>query len=271
MIEPNDGETDYFAINALSNSALSCLKRSPEAFRDQYLLGLKQPESDAFKIGSAVHCLVLEPWKFSERYAMAPKVDRRTKQGKADWEAFQESVQGRELLTDDENTQVVNLARAFGKHAGLTVLLGNENKIIEQPITFELFGHDFKAKPDCVIPSLKTIIDVKTCKDSNPNRWKWSAVDYGYHRQAAIYQHACKVQYKEDFRFLFACVTKSYPFEVALIELESRSVCDGMDEVESLVAEYDRRLENKDWLPNHSKGVVSLRLPKTEFFAYEED
>ena len=264
-------ETDYFAIKALSNSALTCLKQSPEVFRDRYILGKPQPESDAFRIGSAVHCLVLEPWKFSERYAMAPRVDRRTKQGKADWESFQETLQGRELLTDDENTLAISLARAFNKHAGLTTLLATEGKVIEEPIQFELFGHDFKAKPDCVIPSLKTIIDVKTCKDANPAKWKWSAVDYGYHRQAAIYQKACEFKYNQQFRFLFACVTKTYPFEVALIEIDERSVGDGSNEVSVLVEEYERRLENQDWLPNHSKGIVSLQLPRVEHFRYEED
>jgi hypothetical protein len=133
-------ETDYFAIKALSNSALTCLKQSPEVFRDRYILGKPQAESDAFRLGSAVHCLVLEPWKFSERYAMAPRVDRRTKRGKADWESFQETLQGRELLTDDENTLAISLARAFNKHAGLATLLATEGRVIEEPIQFELFG-----------------------------------------------------------------------------------------------------------------------------------
>jgi len=70
---------------------------------------------------------------------------------------------------------------------------------------------------------------------------------------------------------LFACVTKTYPFEVALIELDERSVGDGTNEVSVLVEEYERRLENQDWLPNHSKGVVSLRLPRSEYFGYEEE
>ena len=262
--------SNYHAIKALSNSALSCLKQSPEVFRDRYILGKPQAESDAFRVGSAVHCMVLEPHLFSDRFAMAPRVDKRTKQGKADWEAFQTSVDGRELLTEDEHAEIVSTARAFGKHAGLTTLLGSAGRIIEEAIRFDLFGERFKAKPDCVIPSAKVIIDIKTTVSVKPRKFAWSAIGYGYHRQAAIYMHACELIYQEPFRFLFACVEKKYPFEVAVFELDGRSVSYGMDQVEKLVDEYLQRVEQNDWLPKHSSGIVPLHLPKVREEDYEE-
>ena len=262
--------SDYFKIKALSNSALTCLKQSPEVFRDRYILGKPQAESDAFRIGSAVHCMVLEPHLFSERYAAAPRVDKRTKQGKADWEIFQSAVGGRELLTENENAEIIATAQAFGKHADLIDMLSSE-KIIEQPIYFELFGQQFKAKPDCVILSRSTIIDIKTTASVKPRKFAWSAMDYGYHRQAAIYMHACELKYQKPFRFLFACVEKKYPFEVSVSELDGEDVAAGWDQVEKLVDEYQRRKEQNDWLPNHSKGIVSLQLPRVEHYRYEDD
>lgn len=261
--------SDYFKIKALSNSALTCLKQSPEVFRDRYILGKPQAESDAFRIGSAVHCMVLEPHLFSERYAAAPRVDKRTKQGKADWEIFQSAVGGRELLTEDENAEIIATAQAFGKHAELVDMLSSE-KIIEQPIYFELFGQQFKAKPDCVILSRSTIIDIKTTASVKPRKFAWSAIDYGYHRQAAIYMHACELKYQKPFRFLFACVEKKYPYEVSVSELDGEDVADGWDQVEKLVEEYQRRKEKNYWLPKHSSGIVPLRLPKVKEEDYEE-
>jgi hypothetical protein len=263
--------SDYFAIKALSASALQLLKESPEAFRDRYLLGIKEPESDAFRIGSAVHCLVLEPSCFADRYATSPKFDRRTKIGKEEFAKFQESAQGKIVLDSDEAAEVLQLAQAFNKHAGLVTLLASPGKVIEEPILFELFGEQFKTKPDCVIPSCKCIIDVKTCKNANPDRWKWSALDYGYHRQAAIYIEACQVKYGQRFRFLFACVSKTYPFEVSVIELDNSTIADGLDDTQRLVESYKRRMQNNDWLPNHSKGIVPLRLPRVLVPGYEEE
>lgn len=264
-------ETDYYKIKALSNSALTCLKQSPEVFRDRYILGMPQAESDAFRIGSALHCMVLEPHLFSERYTIAPEVNKRTNQGKADWEAFLESHGDKWLTQNELDSTLIPTAQAFGKHAGLTTLLGSAGRVIEEPIYFELFGEKFKAKPDCVIPSAKVIIDIKTTVSVKPRKFAWSAIDYGYHRQAAIYMHACEEKYQEPFRFLFACVEKKYPYEVAVFELDGRSISDGVDQVEKLVEEYQRRLQQNDWLPNHSKGVVSLQLPRVEHFRYEDD
>lgn len=261
---------DYFKIKALSNSGLTCLKQSPEVFRDRYILGKSQAESDAFRIGSAVHCMVLEPHLFSERYTVAPDVNKRTNQGKADWEVFIESHGDRWVTQNELDSTVIPTAQAFGKHAQLVDMLSSE-KIIEQPIYFELFGEKFKAKPDCVILSRSTIIDIKTTASVKPRKFAWSAIDYGYHRQAAIYMHACELKYQKPFRFLFACVEKKYPYEVAVFELDGQAISDGWNQVEKLVEEYQRRKEQNDWLPNHSKGIVSLQLPRVEHYRYEDD
>lgn len=262
-------ETDYHKIKALSNSALTCLKQSPEVFRDRYILGMPQAESDAFRIGSAVHCMVLEPHLFSERYAIAPEVNKRTNQGKADWEAFIESHGDKWVTQNELDSTVIPTAQAFGKHADLIDMLSSE-KIIEQPIYFELFGEQFKAKPDCVILSRSTIIDIKTTASVKPRKFAWSAMDYGYHRQAAIYMHACELKYQKPFRFFFACVEKKYPYEVSVSELDGEDVAAGWDQVEKLVEEYQRRKEKNYWLPKHSSGIVPLRLPKVKEEDYEE-
>lgn len=262
-------ETDYYKIKALSNSALTCLKQSPEVFRDRYILGKPQAESDAFRIGSAVHCMVLEPHLFSERYFVCPKIDKRTTKGRADLLACQLAAEGRELLAEDEHAEIVATAQAFGKHADLIDMLSSE-KIIEQPIYFELFGEQFKAKPDCVILSRSTIIDIKTTASVKPRKFAWSAMDYGYHRQAAIYMHACELKYQKPFRFFFACVEKKYPYEVSVSELDGEDVAAGWDQVEKLVEEYQRRKEKNYWLPKHSSGIVPLRLPKVREEDYEE-
>ncbi len=43
-------------------------------------------------MGTALHCLLLEPGEFDKRFIVSPKFDRRTKQGKADEEAFLRDV-----------------------------------------------------------------------------------------------------------------------------------------------------------------------------------
>ena len=63
----------------LSVSALKAFNRSPNHYI-QYLTGPRKA-SKAMAFGSALHCAVLEPDEFDSRYALAPKLEKRTPAG----------------------------------------------------------------------------------------------------------------------------------------------------------------------------------------------
>ena len=65
--------SDYYKIDAVSNSMLSLLKRSPWTFYKTYVTQdpaekMESEETDAMRLGSAVHMLALEPEKFGAEY-----------------------------------------------------------------------------------------------------------------------------------------------------------------------------------------------------------
>jgi hypothetical protein len=140
---------------------------------------------------------------------------------------------------------------------------------------FDLFGHRFKAKPDCIVDSMKLIVDIKTTDDASPHKWQWSAVDYGYHRQAYIYQQAVQLETNEWYRFIFAVVekpkpsTRGIPPTVALYELDSDTVRMGLEDSAGLVLQYESRLETNNWQQPYSSGIVPLRLPKRRVYSEE--
>jgi exodeoxyribonuclease VIII len=148
-------------------------------------------------------------------------------------------------------------------------------KRVEVPFEFDLFGHRFKAKPDAIIDSMKLIVDIKTTDDASPHRWQWSAVDYGYHRQAYIYQQAVQLETNEWYRFVFAVVekpkpsTRGIPPTVALYELDIETVMMGREDVLTLATDYETRLETNNWQQPYSSGIVPLRLPKRRVYSEE--
>jgi hypothetical protein len=163
--------------------------------------------------------------------------------------------------------------QALNNHADFAAIMAQPRRV-EVPFEFDLFGHPFKAKPDAIIDSMRLIIDIKTTDDASPHRWQWSAVDYGYHRQAYIYQQAVQLEANEWYRFVFAVVekpkpsTRGIPPTVALYELDSDARRMGVEDTFALVREYERRLEGNDWQQPYSSGIVPLRLPKRR--VYEE-
>ena len=274
---------DYYANRALSHSKLSCLAQNPMEFRMRYVDDpptLPPKESEAFAFGHAVHCLALEPEKFDERFAIAPKCDKRTKQGKADWERFLIASEGKQPLDEQDHADAIACVQALNNHAEFATIMQQPRRV-EVPFEFDLFGHKFKAKPDCIIDSMKLIIDIKTTDDASPHKWQWSAVDYGYHRQAWIYRgaielsHANKEPVTESYRFIFAVVekpkpsTRGIPPTVALYELDRDTMRMGCEDTFALVREYEHRMETNNWQQPYSSGIVPLRLPKRRVYSEE--
>ncbi len=275
--------TDYYANKALSHSRLSCLAQSPMEFKMRYVDDpptLPPKESDAFAFGHAVHCLALEPEKFDERFAVAPKVDRRTTAGKVAWAEYLADCEGKTVLDEQDHADAIACVQALNNHPEFATIMAQPRRV-EVEHQFDLFGHRFKAKPDCIVDSMKLIVDIKTTDDASPHRWQWSAVDYGYHRQAWIYRgaielsHANKEPVTESYRFIFAVVekpkpsTRGIPPTVALYELDSDTMRMGCEDTLALVNDYETRLETNNWQQPYSSGIVPLRLPKRRVYEGE--
>ena len=241
---------------------------------------LPPKDSAAFAMGHAVHCLALEPERFEERFVSFPKVDRRTKDGKEFAARFEAENKGKIILDPQEFQDAVACVQALYNHADFATIMAQPRRV-EVAHHFDLFGHRFKARLDCVIDSMKLIVDIKTTDDASPDRWQWSAVDYGYHRQAFIYRaaielsHANKKPVKESYRFIFAVVekpkpsTRGIPPTVALYELDKETMEMAAQDTWRLVQDYETRLATNDWQRFYSSGIRPLRLPKRKVYEGE--
>jgi hypothetical protein len=266
--------SDYYKIKALSHSMLSCLAQNPMECRMRYVDDpptLPRKDSAAFAMGHAVHCLALEREKFEERFAVAPKVDRRTTAGKVAWAEYLAGCEGKTVLDEQDYADAVACVQALKNHPEFATIMAQPRRV-EVPFEFDLFGHRFKAKPDAIIDSMHLILDIKTTDDASPHRWQWSAVDYGYHRQAWIYQQALVESADECYRFIFAVVekpkpsTRGIPPTVALYELDDATIEMGCDDTQRLVQDYEERTANGWWQQYYSNGIVPLRLPRRRVY-----
>lgn len=66
----------------------------------------------ALDMGTALHCLLLEPEEFDKRFIVAPQFNLRTNQGKADQEAFLKDVENMGMtVMDAEQGRKLKLMR----------------------------------------------------------------------------------------------------------------------------------------------------------------
>jgi exodeoxyribonuclease VIII len=267
--------TDYHAIKALSNSSLSVLKRSPTEFCKRFITReMKGQETDAMLLGSAVHMLSLEPERFDAEYVVLdgpinPQTDKpygRDTKKFTQWLDAEMMQQCRKILIREEFASSLAIAKAFQSHPEIMAIMASRaEKLFEFECSMEYeidnCTVDLKCKIDFVCPAERIIVDLKTTSDPSPYAWGWSAEDFGYHRQAAIYSDAMEAKYGGDFRFLFGVVRSKEPYEAAVYELDAESIRRGSEEYSALVIEYIDRKAKNDWLSEWQKGVFSINVP----------
>ena len=250
----------------VSNSMLSVLKRSPEEFEQRYITRTWiDEETPAMRFGSLFHCVCLEPQEFEKRFVVPPKMDRRTKEGKAMASEFGSLHAGKTFVTEEDYEIALQCQKKLWQHDEVGPLLqqaASYDAIIERPITFTIEGTPCRAKLDWLSVPAKIILDVKTTQDASPEGFAKSVATFGYHRQAAMYSHGCYEVFGFHPRFVFACVEKKPPYSVACYELKLPDLQMGMSEILTLVDDYERRKAVNNWKPSWSSGVVPLSLPR---------
>lgn len=211
----------------LSYSALKAFAKSP----NHYLQYVQREfvETPAMIQGSALHCLVLEPDEYADRYIVAPQIDRRTKAGKAEWAAFLEAAGDKTVLTADQAEAVFKMADAITSHRKATYLL--KGKHMETPVAGNICGIDFRGIVDAW--DEHDVIDIKTTNDASPEGFRRAASNFDYHLQAAIYMRITRRQ-----NYFWIAVETAAPYNVAIYEPTQESLEAADAYLQQLVASF---------------------------------
>lgn len=219
----NATQGEYHAeASRVSHSLLNVFRDGgAAAMYDAMHYRVERPASDALRLGSALHCLVLEYERFKDVYGLdlTSDFDRRTKEGKAGYAAHVEGRdQGRIYLARDEMTLMREQAEAIGRHRKAARALAELPGLNEQAITWEdeETGLPMKSRMDRVLVDAGLIVDLKTTASMTFKEWEESSWKYRYHAQAALYLDAARQEWGKDFGFLFVCVSSARPVQVAV-------------------------------------------------------
>jgi len=239
----------------ISKSGLDLISKSPLHYWEKYLNPLHiEKTTPALILGSAVHCAVLEPQEFGKRYAVAPQVDKRTKEGKEIYANFELSTEGLQIISKDDSIVCERIMEAVQHHEEASLLLSKINKV-EQVLEY----NDMKCKPDGICESLHLIIDLKTTEDASPYAFGRSARKYRYDVQAAFYSDIYeKVYNHRPEGFIFIAVEKTPPFAVAVYVIEDSDIEIGREKYIEDLNVWRECKQSNEW--NGYKGINTLKL-----------
>jgi len=236
-------EPVYRAWDAASYSSLKILARSRQEYR--YWKDNPREETDALRLGSAFDHLIFEPELYQQMYAVAPEVNKRTKEGKETLAQFEEEHPNQTYISKSEEFQLYSMQYALSKNWYADQMLRNNE--MKSQVAFVWHDEETnvlcKSRVDMLLPNM--LADLKTSRDVR--KFKYDAFGYSYHIQAAMYlagAHAHGIDVN-DFRFIV--IDKNPPHIVKVFNFDDNGIKLGQVHYRSALYEWRNAHETNNW------------------------
>lgn len=254
---------EYHNSEGISSTGISLLLDCPKRYHYEYhgkpeVLDPKEQQEarNKYKMGRALHMLVLEPEKFDATfYCMAEKVNLTTKIGKELWAKAELEANGREILRAGSWEDIKAMAESVKSHS---IWKEFKDGLVEQSIYWEggVFNTELKARPD--IFNDRLIIDVKTT--DSIKLFANSIYNYGYHRQAAMQIDGLKTVDGKKRLFAYFVVEKKAPYLTGCFTLDEVSLDQGRREYLDAAITYTECKHSDIWPDYQDQNDNKFRL-----------
>jgi hypothetical protein len=237
-------ESPYPVGVVLRFSYLKAMGRSPahalNSVRSDYEPSL------AMRIGTGAHSLLLG----GPDIAVYPGKVRRGK----DWDAYELEHANDIILNESEaeTARAINEAVRANKLA-CQVLFG-DGMIYENTIRWQWMGRDLRCTPDA--RSGRHIVDLKTTRDAEPERFLRDATRMGYHAQIALYGLAMEAATGRKPRdHYIVAVENKPPHCVTVLSLTPRAIEQGEKLCREWMTKFQECERANSW-PGYTESIV---------------
>jgi len=254
----------YVSINALNHSSLKKIAQSPA----HYLWATQHPEenkeTDSKRLGTAEHCLLLEPDRFERDVIPGPINPKTGRAYSGDTQAFAKYVDenpGKIIVSDEEMSRLRGMAASAMAHplAGKILSAPGDNEItmIWQD---EQTGLVCKGRVDARRPELGLRVDIKTCEDGSEPGMARAMVNYGYETAAAFYARGAEALGIAGETHVLLCIESAGPFAIGVYRVADETFKIGAQRVSEWMATLKKCMDTNHW-PAYSDRIVDLEAP----------
>ena len=212
----------------------------------KYLQDNPEDERDtpSLKFGRASHKFMLEPYDFDNEYVVSPKIDKRTKEGKAAYEQFVKDAGNREIIDEDIFEKLTKMRESLYATPYVKKLLYGEH---EKSFfwTDEKTGIKCKCRADSFgsFGSTNVIVDYKTVENAETTAFMRDAIKFGYDVQAAHYLDGIQTITGKEYKFVFIAQEKSAPYLCNVLEADEFFIRNGYEVRDELLRTYKKCVE----------------------------
>lgn len=274
------GDRRWFAADELSNdvyhgdlsrdssTSLKEFRKSPQLYYQKRIACTLPPDepTDAMKLGTATHAVLLEPERFGDVIEIIPREvlsASGSKSGKKyeEWEAAQG---GRICLKPAEADKIKRMADSvWGNPAAREVLAAHPERERSLYWTCPATGIDLKCRYDSIQSgdNPTSFVDLKTAAKPYPDDMPYTVKDSQWHVQAALYRYALGVS-----DCVHVVVGNAEPFDCFVYRLPKISLDVGLSRVLAVLRNIaDCRDDLRPWQSQGWGDVIDLDLPEYSY------
>jgi len=251
---PNE---QYHGGLGVSSSNVKEILASPLHMVSRMLL--PQEPSPAMEFGTALHRAVLEPKKFETAYAVPPKVDRRTKEGKAAWEEW--VSRGYVPISQEDMDTLFWMRDSVMGHPKIGPLLQKAEGEISCFSRDQETGLLLKCRFDALVKDLGIALDLKTTQDATPEEFARSIEKFKYYVQDPFYRNVGGDALGTKIRgFLFVAMEKKAPYQVQAYLLSEEDLALGEIQIRKGLDLLKKCLDSGEF-PGYSNEIQEIAMP----------
>lgn len=289
-VYPGTPMAGYHGWDAASNSRLGRLAKSPAHLRAY--MDAPSKDTDALRLGRAIHCAILEPDDFPSRYALAEQCAAPKKDGtrcsnpglfihrEIGWvcgvhvKGWGNGVSTEtETLSPEDHAICMGLRDSAYRSETVRSLLTGSGEV-ELSMLWEeaTSGVLCKARWDRHSPDLPggVIVDLKTTRSALRRDFERTIFGLRYHCQGGLYLDSARARKLPARHYVIIAAEKEPPFAVAPYRLTEGATDAGMDQLRPLLQLYRRCQESGEW-PAYPDVVQDIGLPDWAWRQVAED
>lgn len=258
---------EYASWRAVNSGVVKWGAISPKHMHAAFCGDLKADDTRSMKLGRAIHCMLLEPDTFKERFIVSGPCEALLKTGDREgltcgknssmlgdddrWYCGVHSVAAPKLtgdiLTQDEWNRCQKVGESIKAHWAVKLI--RRKGWSEVSLVWEYAGLPMKGRLDRYADGARPVIlDVKKCRVGygTVERCQKAILDYQYHVQAAIYAKGVEALAGHKPEFIWVFVEDGPPFDVQLIPAAPEDLQIGWHIASNAIRRYARSTSEND-------------------------
>ena len=262
---------EYRAREGISSTELKKIMKSPMHYK-YWKDNPDETDTSSLLFGRASHKYVLETYDFYEEFAVAPNVDRRTKEGKSEWLLFQDQNEGKDIITQEQFEQIDAMRNSAYATPFVSKLLSGEKELSFWGIDEET-GLTIKCRPDCITEwnGKHILIDYKTAQDVENMKFCRDSIKFGYDLQLAMYRDILQQNTGLDYMVVIIAQEKTAPYVTNVFQLSENYLEHGREVYKEMLRIYKECSDSGNWYGYMKDGISILGEPDDENFGESEE